>query len=126
MKQFAALVLLTLTISTNALAVERTVQAEYDPSTRHLSLLIEDAQESSRACDYHVQSMAYYSKHRLVSLQLAEETCLTEVIGKKKAMFTWHLPRALHMNDFCLRVNSKKIARITLEADRAVVTQGCN
>lgn len=126
MTKLAALFTLSLLLTSPAHAKDRTIQAEYDPSTRELSLLIEDAQESSRACDYHVQSMAYYTKARLLSLSLAEETCLTDVIGKKKAMFRWGLPRSLHMSDFCVRVDSKRVARITLDAERATVSQGCN
>ena len=121
----ACLSILTFSAANNAYAIDRTVQAGYDPSVREVQLLIEDAVEVGRACDYHVSNMTYHKNQKILSLTLSEEACFTDVFGKKKAMFKWNLPRSLHMSSFCLRVNSKILGRITFDASNVTVTNSC-
>ncbi len=110
----------------SAFAADRVVQAEYNSSTREVQLLIEDTKESGQACNYHVTKMTYYKDARLLSLHLGEEPCFLQVIGKKKASFVWSVPRSLHQESFCLRVDGKSLARITFDGSRAVVSESCS
>jgi hypothetical protein len=125
MKNFFVLSALILLLSPSAKAVDRTVSADYDPAQREIQLLIEDAQESTRACDYYVQQLMYSPMYRMLTVRLAEEPCFTDVVAKKKAILKWNLPRSLHMKDFCLRVDSKRLARIKLDASSVSVLQDC-
>lgn len=109
----------------SAFAADRTVQAEYDSSTRTIQLLIEDVKESAQACNYYVDRMVYFKTARVLSLSLAEDPCFIQVIGKKKATFVWSVPRSLHQESFCLRVESENVARITFDGTRAVVSESC-
>ncbi|MEQ1876435.1 MAG: hypothetical protein ABL958_07300 [Bdellovibrionia bacterium] len=122
-------ILLTMTalfIATSANAAERTVQAGYDSSAREVQLLIEDVQVSTRACDYHVAKMSYDKNRRVLGLTLAEEPCFTDVVAKKRAMFKWNMPRSLHMNSFCLRVDNRYLGRVTFESASVTVNPSCN
>ena len=119
-------IMTTLLFAGSAGAVERTLMTEYDPGVREIQMLIQDVQESMRACDYHVVKMSYEKRRRVLSLTLAEEPCFTEVLGKKKALFKWNLPRSLHNNNFCLRVDNRNLGRLTFDGTNVAVTPGCN
>jgi hypothetical protein len=110
-----ALLALALVCASNQANAEFRVATFVDATGSELFLGIQDAVESKNACDYHVRRFEYVAALKSLVIELGQEPCFEDRVGKRKATLKWTLPASLRgPSELCVVVDSGKVGSVVL------------
>ncbi len=91
------------------------VRLSYDNASHELAAVVTEAQTSPNACDLVLTRMEYMEDVKLMNVELAADFCPMEIIGNRKGVVTWQVPRSLRQGgEFSLRVNGKVLGKVVI------------
>jgi hypothetical protein len=74
-----------------------------------LQLNIADSQDKSGVCSYYLKSFQYLEAIKTLDVEIYQEPCFNDQVGKSKGELYWVIPKALQVSGskVCLLINQK-------------------
>ena len=96
------------------------VTVEYDATTHELTVVAQEIETSSAACDLVLTGLTYSSEQQKLSLKFEPDFCQIDRMGQRKGTAKWQLPIPLRQSgDILLDINGLAMGSIQIEANTA-------